>query len=74
VYILIWLADNEPSHISIAVFCAMDDFLKSCNRFWQHPRNLVHHLWEIRAFLLYLFLMPICCNCNYIYISIWISF
>jgi len=27
------LPDDEPSHISVAVFCAVDDFLKSCNRF-----------------------------------------
>ena len=31
---LFGLPDNEPSHISVAVFCAVDDFLKSCNRFW----------------------------------------
>jgi len=30
---LFGLPDNEPSHISVAVFCAVDDFLKSCNRF-----------------------------------------
>jgi len=31
---LFGLPDDEPSHISVAVFCAVDDFLKSCNRFW----------------------------------------
>jgi len=30
---LFGLPDNKPSHISVAVFCAVDDFLKSCNRF-----------------------------------------
>jgi len=25
--------------ISVAVFCAVDEFLKSCDRFWQYPRN-----------------------------------
>jgi len=59
------LPDDEPSHISDAVFCAVDDFLKSCNKFWQHLRDLVHHSWEIRAFLLYVLLMPIICK--YIY-------
>jgi len=49
---LFGLPDDEPSHISVAVFCAVDIVLKSCNRFWQHPRDLVHRLWEIRAFLL----------------------
>ena len=42
-------------HISVAVFGGVDDFLKCCNRFWQHPPDLVKHLWEIRAFLLYFF-------------------
>jgi len=50
---LFGLPDDEPSHISVAAFCAVDDFLKSSNRFWRHPRDLVHHLWEIRAFLLH---------------------
>jgi len=52
---LFGLPDDEPSHISVAVFCAVNDFLKYCNRFWQHPRVLVHRIWEIRAFLLYKF-------------------
>ena len=30
---LFGLPDIEPSHISVAVFCAVDDFLKSGNRF-----------------------------------------
>jgi len=30
---LFGLPDDEPSHILVAVFCAVDDFLKSCNRF-----------------------------------------
>ena len=34
---LFGLPDNEPSHVSVAVFCAMDDFLKSCNKFWCVP-------------------------------------
>ena len=50
---LVCLPDDEASHISVAVLCTVDDFLKSCNRFWQHPHNLVHHLCVIRAFLLY---------------------
>jgi len=34
---LFGLPDNEPSHVSVAVFCAVDDFLKFCNRFWCVP-------------------------------------
>jgi len=30
---LFGLPDNEPSHVSVAVFGAVDDFLKFCNRF-----------------------------------------
>ena len=30
---LFGLPDDEPSHISVAVFCAVDEFLTSCNRF-----------------------------------------
>jgi len=26
-----------PVQISMAVFCAIDEFLKSCSRFWLHP-------------------------------------
>jgi len=62
---LFGLPDDESSHISVAVFCALDDFLKSSNRFWHHPRNLLHHFWEIRALLLHYLFIPICCN--YIY-------
>jgi len=39
--------------LSKAVFCAVGGFLKSCDRFWQHPRDIVHHLCEIRTFLFY---------------------
>jgi len=63
---LVGLPDDEPSHISVAVFCAVDDFLQSCNRFWQYPRDLVHRLWEIHASLLYVLFMPIWCS--YIYL------
>ena len=52
---LFGLPDDGPSHISVAVFYVVDEFLTSCNRFWQYPRDLVHHLWEIRAFLLHFF-------------------
>jgi len=44
---LFGLPDNEPSHVSVAVFCAVEpwmifsslviDFAKSCNRFWCVP-------------------------------------
>jgi len=50
---LFGLPEDEPSHISVAVFCAVDDFLKFCNRFWKHPHDFVHSLWEIHSFLLY---------------------
>jgi len=46
---LFGVLDDEQSHISVAVFCAVDDFLKSCNRFWQYPRELVHCFWEIHV-------------------------
>jgi len=53
-YILIWPAWWwSITYISVVVFCAVDYFLKSCNKFWQHLRDLVHRLWEIHAFLLY---------------------
>jgi len=42
----------------------MDDFLKPCNIF-SHQCDLVHRLWEIRAYLLYILFMPICCNYTY---------
>jgi len=34
---LFGLPNNEPSHVSVAMFCVVDDFLKSCNRFWCVP-------------------------------------
>ena len=66
-FILIWPAWWWGIYsTSVAVFWAVDDFLRSCNRFWQHPCDLVHHLWDIGAFRLYFLFMPICCNHIYI--------
>jgi len=42
-----------PIQISVTVFCTVDEFLKSCGRFWPHACYTMRHLCVIYAFLLY---------------------
>ena len=51
---LFGLPDNWPSHVSVAVFCAVDDFLKSSKILTTSARPCAPFM-GIRAFLLYFF-------------------
>jgi len=46
---------DAPIQFVVAVISAIDQFLKSCGRFWMHPWNIVHHLCMMPVFLLYIF-------------------